>query len=166
MQISSVNLPWRLRHMLELLALKFKQSGISFPDTFVFSWERTLFCVLSTQHRIYAQHLSLSTYTIFIYIKRKTEKEKKKQNNNLRNTIEKTVASAAPEGKHNKRGSLEAKDELSRQKFSALRLWAAKFPTLALRLISGQLCHKKSLQTNQAILYAAAREYFGEIALL
>lgn len=135
MQISSVNLPWRLRHMLGLLALKFKQPGISFPDTFVFSWEKTLFSVLSTQHWICAQCLSRSTYTIFIYIKRKTEMEKKNnQNNNLRNTIKKTVATAAPEEKHSKRGSLEAKDQLRRQKCSALRLWAAKFPTLSLSL--------------------------------
>lgn len=28
------------------------------------------------------------------------------------------------------------------------------------------LHHKKSLQTNQAILYATSREYLGEIALL
>lgn len=140
--------PWRLRHMLGLLALKFKQSGISFPETFVFSWERTLFCVLSTQHWIYAQHLSLSTYTLFIYIKRMTEKEKVNQRktkipNKPRNTIKETVASAAPGGKHSKRASLEAKDQLNRQKFFALRLWAAKFPTRALSLISGQLQHKK-----------------------
>lgn len=48
--------------------------------------------------------------------------EKKNQNNNLINTIKKTVATAAPEGKHSKRGSLEAKDQLRRQKCSALRL--------------------------------------------
>lgn len=45
------------------------------------------------------------------------------------------------------------------------------FPPLALSLISGQLHHQKekkkaSLQTNQAILYAASREHFVKIALL
>lgn len=45
-----------------------------------------------------------------------------KQPEARRNTIKETVASGATEGKHRKRGSLEAKDQLSRQKFFALRL--------------------------------------------
>jgi len=93
---------------------------------------------------------SSSLLTPFFYIcKRKDRKGRKKKNNNKpRNTIKQTVASAAPEGMHKKRGSLEAKDQLSRQKFFALRLRAAKFPTLALSLDSGQLHHKKKKLAN------------------
>lgn len=167
MQISSVNLPWRLWQMLGLLTLKFKQSGISFPNTFVFSWERTLFCVMSTPHWIYAQHLSLSAYNIYISKRRNSEKENEtEQNIHLRNTSKKTAVSAAPEGKNSERASLEANNQLSRQKSSPLRLWAAQFPTLALSLISGQLQHKTpSLQMNQAIFDAVSTEPVGEMAL-
>lgn len=97
--------------------------------------EDSVLCPVNSALNLCSMPLPLYIHYFYIYKKKdRNGKKKNNQNNNLRNTIKKTVATAAPEEKHSKRGSLEAKDQLRRQKCSALRLWAAKFPTLSLSL--------------------------------
>lgn len=114
--------------MLGPLALKFKQSGISFPNTFVAFWERTLFCVLSIHPWIYTQHLSFSTYNIFMFRKWKTEgnQETKYKKNHWQNRAD----SAASGGKQSKRAVFGSQRPAKLVEFLFTKVVSCSFPPL------------------------------------